>query len=57
MKQPKKLTRSQKSIVSANGVNPNGWFYMGDINETYFKIINLDGKVKIIDSTRRKSWL
>ena len=55
MKQPRKFTRREKEIVSANGYNPNDYMY---VSETLigFSIISKDGKkvVRNVDSSKRK---
>lgn len=39
MKQAKKLTRSQKEIVSNNNLNPNSWMFVS-ASDFYLKIIH-----------------
>lgn len=49
MKQPKKLTREQKIVVSANGLNPDNWMLI-EQTEFYLKIIHKSsGKARIVD--------
>ena len=53
MKQPKKLTRAQKEIVSANGLNPNDWFFLQEM-DFYIKIVHrTKGTTKMIDKFRK----
>lgn len=54
MKNPKKLTRMQKEIVSSHGLNAKNWALV-DETELYLKIINKEsGKIRMIDKFRRK---
>ncbi len=39
MKQPKKLTRDQKQIVSVNNLNPKEWMLIEDLG-SYLSIFN-----------------
>lgn len=49
MKQPKKLTRDQKKLVSKAGLNPNEWMCLHE-DDFYLNIINKsERKIKIID--------
>lgn len=56
MKQPKKLTREQKEIVSAHGLVANNWMFVEDVTESHIKVINkASGKVKILDIYRKRN--
>ena len=46
MKQPKKLTREQKEIVSAHGLVANNWMFVEDVTESHIKVINKNLKTK-----------
>ena len=53
MKQPKKLTRSQKEAVSAAYLNASEWMLV-DEKELYLKLINkVTNKRKIVDKFKR----
>ena len=55
MKQPKKLTREQKQIVSNNGLIANNWMFLEDLG-SYLKIINKSSKkTKIVDKYRKRN--
>lgn len=55
MKQPKKLTREQKEIVSNNGLIANNWMFLEDLG-SYLKIINKSSKkTKIVDKYRKRN--
>lgn len=54
MKQPKKLTRAQKEIVSSHGLNADEWALVEE-TDFYYKLINkTSGVRKSIDKFRRK---
>ena len=54
MKQPKKLTYSQKVIVSNNGLMTDDWMFVKE-TDSYLKVINKhDGKQKIIDKYKKR---
>lgn len=54
MKQPKKLTRTQKEIVSSHGLKADEWALVEE-TEFYYKLINKEtGIVKSVDKFRRK---
>lgn len=54
MKNPKKLTRDQKEIVSAHNLNARNWSLVEE-TDFYLKIINKEsGKIRMIDKFRRK---
>mgnify|MGYP003291089300 FL=1 len=54
MKQPKKLTRDQKSILVAHQLNPADYRFVGQINESYIKVINIHtGIMKTVDVYKR----
>lgn len=54
MKNPKRLTREQKEIVSSHGLNARNWA-LAEETEFYLKIINKDsGKTRMVDKFRRK---
>lgn len=54
MKQPKRLTRNQKGILSANRLKADNWSLIEE-TEVYLKIINKEsGKIRMIDKFRRK---
>lgn len=54
MKQPKKLTRTQKEIVSNHGLRPDEWSLVEE-TEFYYKLMNKEtGIVKSVDKFRRK---
>lgn len=49
MKQPKKLTREQKIVVSAAGINAKNWMLV-EQTEFYLKIIHKSsGKMRRVD--------
>lgn len=49
MKQPKKLTRDQKKLVSKSGLNPSEWMCLLE-DALYLNIVHKDTlKIKIID--------
>lgn len=53
MKNPKKLTRTQKEIVSAHYLNAKDWSLMME-TEFYLKIVHkTNGTVKTIDKFRK----
>lgn len=53
MKQPKKLTRSQKEAVSAAHLNASEWMLVEE-TEFYLKLINKStNKRKIVDKFKR----
>lgn len=59
MKQPKKLTREQKSILVAHQLNPADYRFVGQINESYIKVININtGIMKTVDVYKkaRHKW-
>lgn len=51
MKQPKKLLRNQKQILTKKGLNAKEWMLVNDSNDkTTFTIIHKDSKeIKIIN--------
>lgn len=52
MKQPKKLTRDQKKLVSKSGLNPSEWMCLLE-DALYLNIIHKDMlKTKIIDKKK-----
>ena len=54
MKQPKKLTREQKQLVTANNLNPKNWMFVDDLG-SYIKIINKEtNHIKMITKFPRK---
>lgn len=54
MKQPKKLTRTQKEIVSGHGLKTDEWALVEE-TEFYYKLINkTSGVRKSVDKFRRK---
>lgn len=54
MKNPKRLTREQKEIVSSHGLNARNWALVEE-TEFYLKIINKEsGKTRMVDKFRRK---
>lgn len=49
MKQPKRLTRQQKQIVAANGLNAGNWM-LAEETDFYLKLINKEtGKKRAVD--------
>ena len=53
MKQPKRLTRSQKECLSAHYLNAGNWMLVEE-TEFYLKIINKQtGKVRNVDKFKR----
>lgn len=53
MKQPKKLTRQQKEIVSGHSLNVGEWMFVEEL-EYYIRIINKrTGAAKLVDKFRR----
>ncbi|MBQ2801701.1 MAG: hypothetical protein IJF03_09935 [Lachnospiraceae bacterium] len=56
MKQPKKLTREQKEIVSAHGLVANNWMFVEEVTESHIKVINkTSGKIKILDIYKKRN--
>lgn len=54
MKQPKKLTREQKQLVTANNLNPKDWMFVDDLG-SYIKVINKEtNHIKMITKFPRK---
>ena len=54
MKQPKKLTRTQKEVVANHGLKPDEWSLVEE-TEFYYKLVNKEtGIVKSVDKFRRK---
>lgn len=54
MKQPKKLTREQKEILSNHFMSAKEWSLIEDLG-SYLKVINREtGKIKILDKRRVK---
>ena len=54
MKQPSKLTRTQKEVVANHGLRPNEWSLVEE-TEFYYKLINKEtGLIKSVDKFRRK---
>lgn len=59
MKQPKKLTREQKSILVAHQLNPRDFRFVEQINDSYIKVINIHtGIMKTVDVYKkaRNKW-
>lgn len=55
IKQPKKLTREQKEIVSNHSLIVDNWMFAEDLG-SYIKIVNkATGKPKIIDKYKKKA--
>ena len=53
MKNPKKLTRTQKEMVSAHGLNAEHWSLVQEM-EFYLRIINKQtGQTRMIDKFRK----
>ena len=53
MKQPKRLTRSQKECLSAHYLNADNWMLVEE-TEFYLKIINKQtGKIMSVDKFKR----
>lgn len=59
MKQPKRLTREQKEVLSAYNLNVNEWLYVKDLGDSYIQVQHKATKqLKNLDKYRRKSkWL
>lgn len=54
MKNPKKLTRTQKEIVSSHGLIVKNWALVEE-TEFYLKIVNKDsGKTRMVDKFKRR---
>ena len=54
MKQPRKLTRSEKIIISNNGLNATNWMLVEDLG-AYLKIINkTTGTIKMVTKYPKK---
>ena len=54
MKQYKRLTRLQKSIVQGHGLNPRDYRFVEQISESYIKIVNVHtGIQKTVDVYKR----
>jgi len=55
MKQPKRLTRSQKEIISRNRLNPDSWMLVS-VSGTRLEIIHKEtGNVRTIDRNLTKN--
>lgn len=55
MKQPKKLTRTQKEAVFAAGLIPDEWSFLEE-SDFYYKIMNKKtGKIKSVDKYKRRA--
>lgn len=53
MKQPKRLTRSQKECLSAHYLNADNWMLVEE-TDFYLKIINKQtGKIRSVDKFKR----
>lgn len=59
MKQPKRLTREQKEVLSAYNLNANEWLYVKDLGDSYIQVQHkVTKQLKNLDKYRRKSkWL
>lgn len=56
MKQPKKLTRSQKKCVSAHCLDPDDWMLVEE-TDFYYRLINKDtGIIKSVDKFRKEQY-
>lgn len=54
MKQPKKLTRSQKQVVSGNSLDCCEWMLVEE-TELYLQIINkLTGETRYVEKVRKR---
>ena len=54
MKQGKRLTREQKSILVAHGLDPKLYRFVGYLNESYIKVVNVETKIqKTVDVYKR----
>ena len=54
MKQPSKLTRTQKEVVANHGLRPDEWSLVEE-TEFYYKLVNKEtGAIKSVDKFRRK---
>ena len=54
MKQPKKLTRTQKEAVYAAGLIVEEWSFLEE-TDFYFKVMNKKtGKIKSVDKFKRR---
>ena len=55
MKQPKKLTRTQKEAVYAAGLMPDEWAFLEE-SDFYYKVMNKNtGKIKSVDKYKRRA--
>lgn len=53
MKQPKKLTRTQKECLSGHNLNVDEWMFL-DETEFYLKIIHkVTSEIEIVDKFKR----
>lgn len=48
MKQPKKLTRSQKELLNKEGLDPTKWMLKDEDNSSYGFIKKDSGEIKVI---------
>lgn len=53
MKQPKKLTRSQKELLSRNALNPKDYAFVEEWETKAIFYHKLTGKLKPVDKKRR----
>lgn len=53
MKQPKKLTRSQKECLMAHKLNPKEWMLVEETEFSYHVIHKVKGTKKLVDKFRR----
>lgn len=54
MKRPKRLTRTQKEIISNHGLKPDEWALIVE-TEFYYRLINKQtGTIKSVDKFRKK---
>ena len=49
MKQPKRLTREQKVVLSSHNMKPDEWLFIADIG-SYYKVVHKQtGRIKLVD--------
>lgn len=53
MKQPKKLTREQKEIVSGHAENPKNWAFVSETDMTITVIHKTKGIIKKMDKFKK----
>lgn len=55
MKQPKRLTRTMKEILSGHGKMPSQWMFVKQINDSYMQFRNIEtGQIINLDVYKKK---